>query len=446
MTPKTRQKSSTQNKRSPSPSLTREPPKKRTRPANTANTKTKKEKQRNDVVPRQKTTKSRKGTAEVDVKVEPDRDEDIHPVVKTGSETKIKEESDPDIKEESGTKIKNEPKEEPTATEIAHGTVKREEDVEAKTESRHTVLEKGQAYFFYRRKIDSDTVSGLNDIQKLYLLLSPDDAVGRIKTEGSVKTENKSADSSVSDTNMKSADEPQHRLIIIPRKCLPTKTKGNDYNQPGARNWAFVDTASPELPTVVKNLREYTYSTKTRGDRTQVAACLVAEARYEIVFNHDQKRPSSHFLYTLEVPLTPGKVQEVFNIAQTGQFFIQVKNPEIQTPATERGAQRFATLKKSAAKLPKYLQEKFKGVRADEVRYRPMDTVEFLNVPHLEMVLFAAGYKSEKELAEVLEELEKEVDDDIKDEIEAEDQPEDHVYKELTLDEETIPDAIHEFK
>ncbi|KAF9401479.1 hypothetical protein BGZ94_005199 [Podila epigama] len=349
------------------------------------------------------------------------------------SSHKVKKEQD---EKTSHPKVKAEPKQEPGDNEALH--VKKEEEQEdVKIESGHRILEKGQAYFFYRQKIDVDQASGPEDVQKLYLLLSPDEATGRLKAE----------DKSDNDKNTKASSgesKAKHRLIIIPRKELPVK--GRKYNQPGSRNWAFVDAASPDLSVIEKNLGEYSYSTKTRGDRTQTAARLVGEARYEIVYNLDHRPHTSHFLYRLEVPAEPGPVQESFNIETVGQFMIQIKNPRIQTAATERGAQRYATLKQAAAKLPKHLQEKFRGIRQEEVRYRPIDTPEFLDIPHVELLLLAVGMQSNDELAEALKELENEANEEIKEEIDSEERPEDHTYKELKLDESTIPNAVNEFK
>ncbi|KAF9316342.1 hypothetical protein BG003_002068 [Podila horticola] len=390
-------------------------------------------------------------TPSTDVKTEPEAEGDKNTKAKKESDSKVKSEpkqepgdskTEPEteenkntkVKKESETKVKSEPKQEPGDSKTAY--VKKEEEEDTKIESGYRVLEKGQVYFFYRPKIDVDQPSGPEDVQKLYLLLSPDEAIGRLKTS-EISSANNASKSSGN-------DKAHHRLIIVPRKSLPKKAK--TYNQPGSRNWAFVDVASTDLSAVEKNLGEYSYSTKTRGDRTQSAARLVAEARYELVYNLDHNPHTSHFIYNLEVPVEPGPVQEAFNIEKEGQFMIQVKNPQIQTPATERGAQRFASLKGAAAKLPKHLQKKFQGIRQEEVRYRPVDTPEFLDIPYVELLLLAAGMHSKEELTEVLKELENETNEEIKTEIDPEEKPENHPYKELKLDEDTIPDAVNEFK
>ncbi|KAG9063294.1 hypothetical protein KI688_004176 [Linnemannia hyalina] len=353
-------------------------------------------------------------------------------------------------------------------------TVKKEEDTEDKKEildiPQQMVLEKGHVYFFYRPKMNVDQPSGVDDVQKLYMLLSPDDAVGRVSTSADSKHDGPSSvekskgdvDGGDEGKKVKKEDESEgalHRLLIIPRKALPVydpnASGGN--NKPGSRNWAFVDTASSNLATVESHLQEYSYTTKTRGDRTQAAARFIAQARYEFILDHvnpeHPQRQTSYFVYELEVPTTPGAVQKAFKIANEGQFLVQVKNPRIQTPATERGAARYATLKGKAPQLPKHLQEKFKGVRKDEVRYAPIDSSEFLDVAHVELVFLAVKRGAREEFEELLKELEEEVEEDTAGWSESEGEGEgdgeggvDHVYKELEIDEKTIPAAVDEFK
>ncbi|KAF9366543.1 hypothetical protein BGX34_001088 [Mortierella sp. NVP85] len=292
------------------------------------------------------------------------------------------------------------------------------------------VIEKGHAFFFYRPKVDViDKPTGADDVQKLYMLLSPDDAVGRPATEDMVGQQDPSS-------KFSHDNKPNHRLLVIPQKSLPSPGKGTK-----SRIWAFVDEASADLDKVENKLERYSYSTKTRGERTQQSARLIGEARYEIVIHHGH----SHFIYELEVPQQPTDVQQTFNISKEGQFLVQVKNPEIQTPATQRGQARYATLGEGAAKLPDHLQEKFRGIRKDWVRYTILDSTEFLDIPHVEIGLFAVNKDVKEEFTELVEALEAEVEEEEK-EIEKEGSPEDHVYKELNLDESKVPAALEEFK
>ncbi|KAG0325898.1 hypothetical protein BGZ99_010425 [Dissophora globulifera] len=291
------------------------------------------------------------------------------------------------------------------------------------------VIEKGHVFFFYRPKMDVDKPAGTDDLQKLYMLLSPDAeaAAGKGATGARASGRSKSSRGS----------KPHHRLLILPQKILPSPGKG-----PKSRVWAFVDEASTDLKKLENRLERYTYETKTRGTRTQEPARLVGEARYDIILVNDQ----AHFVYELEVPEQPCEVQDAFNILKSGQFLMAVKNPEIQTPATERGQARYATLGKSAAKLPKHLQDKFHGIRKEWVRHTALDSPEFLDVQHVEVVLIAVHKGAKEEFAQAVKDLEAEVKEEEENEIDREENPEDHAFKELKVDEETIPAAIEEFK
>ncbi|KAF8977943.1 hypothetical protein BGZ46_006992 [Entomortierella lignicola] len=321
---------------------------------------------------------------------------------KTSTEVK-KEESKDDL-------VKTEEKESTTSKDQQDSNVKSESQKEE--ESNERIIEKGHAFFFYRPKLDVEIPSGADDTQKLYMLLSPDED---------------------KDGKHDSSSKRIHRLLLIPRKSLPMAGKG-----PQSRIWTFVDEASEDLEKVKKKLEEYTYSTKTHGERTQEAARLIGEVRYNILL--DQKH--SHFLYELEVPQEPGEVQQEFGILKEGQFLMQVKNPEIQTPASERGQSRYATLGEGAAKLPKHLQEKFRGIRKDWVRYAALDSSEFLDIQHVEIGLFAVNKDAKEEYTEVMEALEAEVEDN---EVDPKN-PEAQVYKDLDLEESKIPTAVEEFK
>lgn len=331
--------------------------------------------------------------------------------------------SDRSPKVDAEEEVKREPKEEDVKAE---GTESGKPGSPKKEGDEQRVIEKGHAFFFYRPKMDIGKPSGASDVQKLYMLLSPDDAAGRPAAEDKVGQQ----DASSKPSHSKSS----HRLLIIPQKSLPSPGGGRK-----SRIWAFVDEASTDLDKVEKRLDRFSYSTKTRGERTQESARLIAEARYDIVIHHGH----SHFLYELEVPQQPGQVQEEFNILKQGQFLMQVKNPEIQSPATDRGQARYATLGKGAAKLPKHLQEKFRGIRKDWVRNTILDSTEFLDIPHVEVGFFAVNKDAKEEFAELMEALEAEIEEEG---IEQEEKPEDHAYKELNLDDARVPAAVEEFK
>ncbi|KAF9998093.1 hypothetical protein BGZ80_001141 [Entomortierella chlamydospora] len=314
---------------------------------------------------------------------------------------------------------------EPTASTELGGKVKSEPSNEAEIKQR--VIEKGNAFFFYRPKLGVDKPSSAQDVQRLFMLLTPDDATGHSAANNKDKHRSSRSKSD-------HPGQPLCRLLIIPQKTLPSPGKG-----PRSRVWAFVGEVSSDLKEVEGKLEQYTYSTKTRGKREQKSARLVAEARYNILLD---ERNHSRFVYNLEVPEQPGDVQQEFNISKEGQFVIQVKNPEIQTAATERGEARYATLGKSAAKLPKHLQEKFRGSRKEWVRHTSLDSVEFLDIRHVEIMLIAVNKDAKEEFEEVMRALEAEVEENETDK----GTPEDQAYKDLGLEEDKVPSAVEEFK
>ncbi|KAF9350908.1 hypothetical protein BGX26_010954 [Mortierella sp. AD094] len=400
-------------KRTSSHNAQNEPSTKRNRPSKT----------KNKAAPKQQVKEEEEELDDNDIKAEPS--EDATQVNNSSKTSTTQERGSPNAE----TK-KTEPDDDHIKTEEAE-LAKPEREIKSESqnegENGQRVIEKGNAFFFYRPKIDVDKPSSTQDIQKLYMLLSPDDAAGDSATKDKSGHGN-------SPSKPSHAGQPRHRLLIIPQKSLPSPGKGRQ-----SRAWAFVGEASTDLGEVEGKLERYTYSTKTHGKRTQESARLIAEVRYNILL--DEKN-HSHFVYELEVPQQPGDVQQEFNILKEGQFLVQVKNPEIQTAATERGQARYATLGEGAAKLPKHLQEKFRGIRKEWVRHTNLDSVEFLDIRHVEVVLIAVNKDAKEEFEEVMRALEAEVEEN---EIDSEN-PEDQVYKELNLEEDKVPSAIEEFK
>ena len=196
--------------------------------------------------------------------------------------------------------------------------------------------------------------------------------------------------------------------------------------------WAFVDAVSSDLHEVEHKLERYSYDTKTRGHRDIQPARLAAEARYEIV-HHVGK--DSHMVYELEYPAEPGEVQKAFHIHKEGQLLVTVKNPVFNSPAY---SDRWAGFKgEDKAQFPAHLVERFKGKVKDVVRYTPLDTADFLNHQHCELVLI--GTSRGDDLTQVMEELERDVDEEgPKDEREA--------YQELQADPKEFPDSAESFE
>ena len=75
----------------------------------------------------------------------------------------------------------------------------------------------------------------------------------------------------------------------------------------------------------------------------------------------------------------------------------------------------------------------------DQVRYAYLDTPEFLNHPHCELVLLPSHKDAKEELGKVVEEMEKEADEEGP-------HTEGEVYEQLDTSPKEIPDAAESFK
>ncbi|MEB3827686.1 hypothetical protein [Phormidium sp. CCY1219] len=212
--------------------------------------------------------------------------------------------------------------------------------------NRVNVIEKGNIYFCYRPKVETDSVTGLADLQRFYMVLKPH-------------------------------EKPSYRLMAIGSKHLP------EINDGGTQIWGFVESVSDSAEKIEAGLRRTTYQTKTRGDRHQPAARSVGEGVYDIVNHHGH----THLAYALELPEDPGEAQGELNIAEQASYILQIKNPEKPSPQ--------ATAKRSQQKpqLPKTLQERFASRR-----FIAADPPDFLDYEGAEMLLIAASADVSEEL------------------------------------------------
>jgi hypothetical protein len=201
------------------------------------------------------------------------------------------------------------------------------------------VLERGNIYFFYRPKVDVEIARGADDVQRLYMILSP-------------------------------RGKRVNRLIIVPEKRLPDVTYGGDRTY-----WAFVETVTDRADAVEDELDPETYVTRTRGERHRPAARPAGEGVYAIVRHGDH----THLAYSLELPRRPGEVQQALNILQEGSYIISVKNPEAPSPPGTGLDER------RRARFPRELQERFGGRR-----FISVDPPDFLDHEGAEIVLIAA--------------------------------------------------------
>ena len=208
-------------------------------------------------------------------------------------------------------------------------------------------LESGHVYFFYRPRVEEDSPEGRQDVQRLYMVLSPQ-------------------------------GEKRYRMVVVGRKHLPDPArKGKE------RNWAFVDKVTNQPKSIAEALQQESYSTKTRGERQVPTARPAGEGVYQIVRHDDH----THLVYVLELPNSPGDVQDELEIDEQASYIISVKNPAAGSP-------RAAGLSSDQqADYPKRLQEVFRDRKFSE-----LDPVDFLNYQGAELLLISAAEDPQQEL------------------------------------------------
>jgi len=232
-------------------------------------------------------------------------------------------------------------------------------------ETSSLMLEKGFIYFFYRPKPELEEAHGLEDVQKLFVVLAPQAHIY------------KKDEKPVSHKNIK-------RIIAIPKKFLPEPSRH-------AKHFGFIDLASENLADIDQELGEKTYTTKTSGERHLKGARPAGEGIYAIVEHHGH----THLAYVLELPHDLGDVQEAFHIHKEGSFVITVKNPN----AASSGGWFNAPQK--SVHLPSHLQDVF-----GDKKFSKANPVELLDYTGMQLILIGAAEDVVEELGKTGEEIE----------------------------------------
>jgi len=201
------------------------------------------------------------------------------------------------------------------------------------------VRERGDIYFAYRPRVERDVARSLDDVQRLYMILSP-------------------------------RGKASYRLIVIPSKRLPSTDRGGD-----RKAWGFVEKVSSRPDEVEDELDPKSYLTKSLGERRRPPARPAGEGVYSIV----RHREHAHLAYVLELPREPGEVQQALSIAEEASYIVAVKNPKAPSaPDTRLDETR-------RARLPDRLQRRFRGRR-----FIPLDPPDFLDHEGAEILLVGA--------------------------------------------------------
>ena len=198
-------------------------------------------------------------------------------------------------------------------------------------------VEKVDIYFFYRPKVNTPRVENIEDVQRLYLLLAPD-------------------------------DKDTARLFLVGKKRMPEISHGKPSST--AREWMMNDMIGK--PTIIgEALAPLEYATKTRGEQEQGEAIPVGEGRYAIFERHN----SSRLAYRLTNPTNPGKAQAELGILAEASYIISVRNPSLDVPGFPDAKPNY----------PKRLIEKF----ADK-RWLDIDDSKLLDYENAQLLLIGA--------------------------------------------------------
>jgi hypothetical protein len=213
-------------------------------------------------------------------------------------------------------------------------------------------LERGHVYFLFRPRIEEESPEKLENVQRLFVVLSPEGL-------------------------------QRYRLLVIGRKQLPEPEQSGR-----EKNWGFVDMVSKDPENVENRFDPQTYITKTRGERHILAARPFGEGVYQIVRHNGH----THFAYALELPRQTGEAQATFNLDEQASYTISIKNPDKGSPLGTGLSQE------QQVHFPRLLQEKFRDRRFCEA-----DPPDFLNYEGAEFVLIAAAEDVTEELGITLQ-------------------------------------------
>ncbi|KAI5055424.1 hypothetical protein GOP47_0028945 [Adiantum capillus-veneris] len=299
------------------------------------------------------------------------------------------------------------------------------------------ILEKGEFFFLYRPKVETDHPTSVDDVQRMYMILKPEHSKEKEEIKQSQDTGKEGAKHSTDDDDSKRKPAPEHvaagrrttegdskvhedrkkadsagkrslspnekgkqggegeekvdvhkkdllRFIILGRKRLPDASKRS------SPYWGYVDLVTTDINDIKRALGPEEYETKTQGKRHKPAARAAGEGVYCIVKHKKGNQSHTHLIYKLELP-EPGKdnsPQHELNIEEEASFIIQVKNPNQPTPPN------VGLSNKRRATYPAHLQSNVMG----HYRFVSADPVNFLNYEGCEFILIAASDNIEREL------------------------------------------------
>ncbi|CAK7273479.1 hypothetical protein SEPCBS119000_005677 [Sporothrix epigloea] len=258
---------------------------------------------------------------------------------------------------------------------------KEKDDDAAAGDDSPSILEKGNIYFFFRARVNTDEPHRLADVARTYIIVQPQPEDGA-----------------------KRSSSGHCRLLALPKKVLPQT--GRD------RFMAFVtkaDASYAELESQFLTGSEAESQAKgdansnDQAERHYPAATAVGEGVYAIIGTSRE----SHLVYVLSVPDKLGAVQKQLGLtSQRGCFLVSTKNPAFPMPGG-------AKMAGGGPQYPKEIQDSFRSLRW--VPMRP----EHLNYANSHLLLIGESKGADSILTndhdgrELSAELEELADEDV---------------------------------
>jgi hypothetical protein len=210
-------------------------------------------------------------------------------------------------------------------------------------------LERGRASVLYRPRVETFAPEGIDDLQRLMIVLAPD---GRRR----------------------------RRVITVGRKRLPASGRHE-------RFWGFVDLVLDSEADLKAALDAHTYATKTRGVRHLPAARPVARGTYKIAWHESH----AHLKLSVTDIVSDDPVVDEIALESQMDYIVSVANPdpaawglEEQPPLQMDLFDEIEVHVTLPTPFPPRLQARFR-----DNRYAQLDTIEFLDHPGAELVFIA---------------------------------------------------------
>jgi hypothetical protein len=184
-----------------------------------------------------------------------------------------------------------------------------EDNISNKVQSE--MLEQGDIFFFYRPKVRSEQVRGIEDIRRFFLVLAPEQEQGLGKSI--------------------------YRLFVIGKKSLPEIRESEARSS--ERYWARVGGIFEDPKELANELQSDEFR---KGD----AARPVGEGKYAIIKHLDH----AELAYILELPKEPGEAQKELGIEKEASYIITVINPNKPAPKGYPSAEESPTYPDSVLK------------------------------------------------------------------------------------------------